>query len=105
MRINALKYRNEDNLDIVVLVDINIHLGKVFWSLADIEYKTTRQKQYRYFSDTFKGGFEYREIAFENRNEYEQKKYIEFIGEDKAKEAIMAAWELIKPNFDYIGRW
>lgn len=100
LRIEALRYRNENNQDIIILVEGLYQRDNMIWSIGDIQYKTSRQRQYRYFSNVIENDYEYLKLAFEQRKEYKQRKYIEFIGEEKAKEAIMAAWKSIKPNFE-----
>lgn len=53
MRIEALKYRTEDNKDIIIIVDFYDSFSKFVWKIADIKYKTSRQRRYNYFSETF----------------------------------------------------
>ena len=39
MRIEALKYRNENNQDIIIIVDFYDLSSKIVWRIADIKYK------------------------------------------------------------------
>ena len=103
MRIEALKYRTEDNNDIVIYVDFSFnYVGKGCWNIAEIKYKTSRQRNYRVFSQTFRDLYEYRRLDYDKRNEYKLKKFEEFVGKEKLQEALMAAWEMIKPDVENI---
>ena len=102
MRIEALKYRNENNQDIIIIVDFYDLSSKIVWRIADIKYKTSRQKIYRYFSETFCEDWDYRKLNCEERITYIMRKYEEFVGRDKIEEAVLKAWELLKPNLNEI---
>ena len=54
MRIEALKYRTEDKNDIIICVDVYDNYGELGWKIADIKYKTSRQRNYRYYSEIFR---------------------------------------------------
>lgn len=102
MSIEALKYRTEDKNDIIICVDFYEDYGKPEWRIADIKYKTSRQKNYKYFSETFRDDWDYRELDAPERRIYAFKKFEEFVGRDKLEEAIIAAWESLRPNLDEI---
>ena len=99
-RIEALKYRTEDKQDIIIIVDFVDNYGEFVWRIADIKYKTSRQREYRYYSTSFRDDYSYRKLDINERKEYIMKKYEEFVGRDKMNEAVMAAWEMIKPNLN-----
>lgn len=100
MRINALQYRTEDKQDIIIQVDFYGEYSKPTWRIAEIKYKTSRQREYRYFTYTFRDDWDYRRLDLDGRKEYAMKKFEEFVGRDKLNEAVMSAWEMIKPNLD-----
>lgn len=102
MRIEALKYRTEDKNDIIIYVEFLLDYSKSEWRIADIKYKSSRQKTYRYYSDTFKDSYNYRLLGMEDRRKYAYEKFEEFVGRDKLEEAIMSAWESFKPNLEEI---
>lgn len=102
MRIEALKYRNEDNQDIIIIVDFYDSFSKTVWKVVDIKYKTSRQKIYRYFSETFCEDYNYRKLNLKEKNLYALHKYYEFVGKEKIEEALLKAWEVIKPDLDKI---
>lgn len=102
MRIDALQYRTEDKQDIIIVVDFYEDYRKPVWRVVEIKYKTSRQREYRYFTYTFRDNWEYRSLDLDERKEYVMKKFEEFVGRDKLNEAVMAAWQMLKPDFDNI---
>ena len=103
MRIEALKYRTEDNNDIIIYVNFREGYGiKDCWTIADIHYKTSKQRNYRVFSHTFRDLYEYRHLDYDKRDEYKIKKFEDFVGKEKLQEALMAAWNLLKPDMENI---
>lgn len=105
MRIDALKYRTEDNQDIIIVVDLQIGYGyqnNNIWQIVDIGYKSSRQRKYTYLSTTIRNRYEYRQLDQKEREQYVKEKYIEFVGEDKLKEAVIEAWKSIKPDLENI---
>lgn len=102
MRIEALKYRTEDNKDIIIIVDFYDSFSKFVWKIADIKYKTSRQRRYNYFSETFCEDYNYRKLNLKEKNLYALHKYYEFVGREKIEEALLKAWEASKPDLDKI---
>jgi hypothetical protein len=102
MRIEALKYRTEDKNDIIICVDFYESYRKPEWRIADIKYKASRQRKYKYFSETFRDDYDYRKLDVPERWIYALKKFEEFVGRDKLEEAIMAAWKSFEPNLEEI---
>ncbi len=103
MRIDALKYRTENNQDIVIVVEFVNGVGYLNcnnWRIADIGYKTSRQRNYRYLNSDIRNNWDYRKLDIEERDDFVLKKYIEFVGEEKLKEAIVAAYKSIEPNLE-----
>ena len=103
MRIDALKYRTEDNQDIIIVVDLQVGYGyqnNNIWQIVDIGYKSSRQRKYTYLSTTIRDRYEYRQLDQKEREKYIKGKYIEFVGEDKLKEAVMTAWKSIQPDLE-----
>lgn len=101
MRIDALKYRTEDKQDIIIVIELMIEYGfqkNNIWRVADIGYKSSRQRKYTYLSTKIRNEYEYRKLNQEERELYIKDKYIQFVGEDKIEEAVMAAWNSIIPN-------
>jgi len=102
MRIEALKYRTDDKQDIIIVVGFYESHMKTVWKIDDIKYKTSRQREYKYYSNTFRDNYEYRRLETEERDNYRMQKYIEFVGKDKLNEAVMAAWQMMKPDLENI---
>lgn len=102
MRIESLKYRTEDKNDVIIIVNFYNDYKNPCWQIADIKYKTSRQREYRYYSYTFRDSWEYRRLDLDERREYALNKYEEFVGKEKLQEAVMIAWEMIKPDINNI---
>ena len=103
MRIDALKYRTEDNKDIIIVVDLRVGYGyrnNNIWQIVDIGYKSSRQRKYTYLSTLIRDRHEYRQLDQKERKQYVKEKYIEFAGENKLKEAVMEAWKSIEPDLE-----
>lgn len=103
MRIDALKYRTEDNRDIIIVIDLQVGYGyqnNNIWRIADIGYKNSRQRKYTYLSTEIRDRYEYRKLDQKEREQYIKEKYIEFVGIDKIEEAVMTAWKSIIPNME-----
>lgn len=103
MRIEALKYRTEDKQDIIIVVDFYENFMHSEWRIADIKHKTSRQREYRYFSSSFRDDWDYRKLDFEERMGYVMKKYEEFVGREKLEEAVEVAWKMLRPDLGKIG--
>lgn len=97
MRIEALKYRTEEKIDIVIIVGLRDVYNNLEWIIEDVKYKTSRQRNYRFYSKKITDSYEYRKTDFEHRYDYMYQQFSEFVGEDKLKEAMFKAWEYIKP--------
>ncbi len=103
MRIDALKYKTESGQDIIIVVDLIIGYGyqnNNIWRVADIGYKSSRQRKYSYLSTEIRDRYEYRKLDQEEREQYVKEKYIEFVGIEKIKEAVLEAWKSIMPNIE-----
>lgn len=70
--------------------------------MADIKYKTKSQRKYVSFLGTFCYNWDYHKLDRDERNQYEMHKYEEFVGREKIEEALLKAWEMVKPNFNEI---
>lgn len=104
MRIEALKYRSDQKLDIIIFVDFNVsseeHMKR--WSIAEIAYKKLLVNRYNFLSDTYRDDDEYYQMTPEERAAYVLNKQIEFVGAEKLKEALLAAWNMVKPDPEQI---
>ena len=104
MGVEALKYRSEQNLDIIIFVDFNVmseeHTKR--WNIAEIAYKKLLVNKYNFLSDTYRDEDDYFQMGPEERTAYVLNKQIEFVGEEKLREALMAAWNMIKPDPDRV---
>lgn len=103
MRIEALKFRNKDNQDIIICIELlTDYFKKCEWRISDIIYKTSRQRKYTSLNDTFRDDYKYRQLDPQAREAFTMSRYIEFVGKEKISEAVIAAWESIKPDIDSI---
>lgn len=102
MRIDALKYRTEDKQDIIIIVQFFENFQYHKWRIADIKYKTSRQREYRCLSASFRDNWDYCRLDPEEKSDYVMKKYEEFVGRDKLEEAVEAAWKSIRPDLGRI---
>ena len=89
MRIEALKYQTDKKEDIIIFVDYNEVYSEgyhVQWSIADI----------------YRDDSEYYILSPDEKTAYALKRQKEFAGEEKLKEALVSAWNIIRPDTDSI---
>lgn len=72
------------------------------WRIDDIRYREFKKRNWKSLEKSFSDSYDYRRLSMDDRRKYEMQKYIEFVGEDKLKEAIIKAWEQIKPDVERI---
>lgn len=105
MRIEALKYQTDKKEDIIIFVDYNEVYSEgyhVQWSIADIAYRRPPSRNYIFLSDTYRDDSEYYILSPEEKTAYALKRQKEFAGEVKLKEALVSAWNIIRPDTDSI---
>jgi hypothetical protein len=105
MRIEALKYQTDKKEDIIIFVDYNEVYSEgyhVQWSIADIAYRRLPSRNYIFLSDTYRDDSEYYILSPEEKTAYALKRQKEFAGEVKLKEALVSAWNIIRPDTDSI---
>lgn len=99
MRIEALKFKNEDKTEITIHVLLCDNYTKnAEWKIDDIWYRPYRKKNWVSFRNEISDSYEYRYLPFEDRTKYLNKKYEEFVGKDMLEKAYIAAWESLKPD-------
>lgn len=105
MRIEALKYQTDKKEDIVIFVDYNEVYGEgyqVAWCIADIAYRKPPSRNYIFLSDTYRDDREFYVLSPEEKIAYALKRQREFAGDVKLEEALIAAWNSIRPDTDGI---
>ena len=105
MRIEALKYQSDKKEDIIIFVDYNEVYSEgyhVQWSIADIAYRRPPSRNYIFLSDTYRDYSEYYILSPDEKTAYALKRQKEFAGEEKLKEALVSAWNIIRPDTDSI---
>lgn len=105
MRIEALKYQTDKKEDIIIFVDYNEVYSEgyhVQWSIADIAYRRPPSRNYIFLSDTYRDDSEYYILSPDEKTAYALKRQKEFAGEEKLKEALVSAWNIIRPDTDSI---
>lgn len=105
MRIEALKYQTDKKEDIIIFVDYNEVYSEEYhvqWSIADIAYRRPPSRNYIFLSDTYRDDSEYYILSPDEKTAYALKRQKEFAGEVKLKEALVSAWNIIRPDTDSI---
>ena len=95
MTIETDEFKKEDGTTCVVRV---IFTDKNEWRIADIKYKEKRQREWRYLEYSFRNLYEYRRLDMEERREYVNKVFTDFIGKERVLWAYKNAWQKIKPK-------
>ena len=101
MRIEALKYRTEDNMDIIIVVDVLDQQSTeqpILFRIGDIRYKNSRKRNYESLMGKIRDDYGYRKLDRSGREKYVMQKFIEFVKEDILKQAIINAYDICKPD-------
>lgn len=102
MFVKALQFQREDKTEIAIWVSFHETLEGITWKIGDVRYKRPRKRKWESLLFHIRSDFEYTGRNTEERQKYEMQKYIDFAGADKLKEAILKAWEQIKPDIGSI---
>lgn len=102
MRIKALQFKKEDKTEVAIYVYFYKSMCDREWRIDDIMYREFRKRNWKSLGNSFRDDYDYRRLSMPDRQKHEIKKYIEFVGEDKLKEAVINAWEQIKPDTEKI---
>ena len=102
MQIKALQFKKEDKTEVAIYIYFYESVSDREWRIDDIRYREFKKRSWKSLEKSFSDTYDYRKLSMDERRKYEMQKYIEFVGEDKLKEAIMNAWEQIKPDVERI---
>lgn len=102
MIIYSPEFRKEDGTRVIVHLYIHEEYGKIKFRIYDIRYCEPRKRTWKSFEASFRDNFDYRQLSRDDRRKYEIEKYISFVGKEKLEEAIMRAWESLKPDVNEI---
>ena len=100
MQIKALQFKKEDKTEVAIYVYFCEGMSDREWRIDDIRYMEFRKRNWISLSKSFADSYDYRRLSMYDRKIYELKKYIDFVGADRLKEAIMNAWEQLKPDVE-----
>lgn len=100
MQIKALQFKKEDKTEVAIYVYFYESVSDREWHIDDIRYREFKRRSWKSLKKSFSDSYDYRRLSMGDRRKYEMQKYIEFVGEDKLKEAIMNAWEQLKPDVE-----
>lgn len=98
MNIESVEFIKEDGTRFRVQLYLFFEYKDIRYRISNIRYCEPRKRTWKSLEVSFRDDWDYRQLDQEDRRKYEVRKYIEFAGKDKLKEAIMSAWENLKPN-------
>lgn len=102
MNIESREFRKQDGTRFRVQLYLYLNYKDIQYRVYDIIYCEQRKRKWKSYRTSFSDRYEYRQLNQDDRMKYEIEKYIEFVGNDKLKEAIISAWEALKPDVDEI---
>lgn len=102
MNIESREFRKEDDTRIKIQLYLFFEYKDIRYRISDIRYCEPRKRIWKSLDASFRDNWEYRKLSQDDRRKYEIEKYVSFAGKDILKEAIMSAWELLKPDVDKI---
>lgn len=98
MRIITKEFKKEDGTKVCIVISGLDNYRGIDWTIADVQYKKPRQRDWRFLSKTYIDNYEYRMLDSNKRKEYENNTFEEFCGKDKIIEAFQYAYESIRPS-------
>ena len=106
MNIESPEFKKEDGTRLRVQLYLYLDYKDIKYRISDTRYCEPRKRTWKSLETSFRDNFDYRQLKQDDRRKYEIKKYVEFVGRDVLKEAIISAWESLKPDVDGIlGRY
>ena len=102
MNIESREFRKEDETRIRIQLYIFFEYNDIRYRISSIRYCEPRKRTWKSLEASFRDKWEHRQLSLNDRRKYEIEKYVEFVGKDMLKEAIMSVWELLKPDVDRI---
>lgn len=102
MNIESREFNKEDGTRVKIQLYLFFEYKDIRYSISDIMYCESRKRTWKSFKASFEDNFDYRQLNQDDRQKYEIEKYVAFVGKEMLKEAIMSAWELLKPDADRI---
>lgn len=101
MTIESQEFKKKDGTKIKIQLYL-FEYGEIKYRIFDIRYCEPRKRTWKSLEASFRDNFDYRQLNQDDRRKYEIEKYVAFVGDDILKEAIMSAWESLKPDIDRI---
>ena len=98
MNIESVEFRKEDGTRFRVRLYLFFEYKDIRYRISDIRYCEPGKRTWKSLEGSFQDNWDYRKLDQESREKYEIEKYIEFAGKDKLEEAVMSAWESLKPD-------
>ncbi len=102
MDIESPEFRMEDGTRARVQLYLFFNYKDIRYRISDIRYCEPRKRTWKSLEASFRDNFDYRQLNQDERRKYEIEKYVAFVGKEKLEEAIMQAWQSLKPNMDEV---
>lgn len=102
MNIESPEFRMEDGTRARVQLHLFFDYKDIRYRISDIRYCEPRKRTWKSLEASFRDNFDYRHLNQDERRKYEIEKYVAFFGKERLKEAIMKAWQALKPNIDEV---
>lgn len=102
MNIKSIEFRKEDGTRVRIQLYLFFDYKNIRYRISDIQYYEPRKRTWKSLEASFRDNFSYRKLNQDERRKYKIEKYIAFVGKDMLKEAIMSAWENLKPDMKEI---
>lgn len=102
MNIESPEFKKDDRTRFVVRLYLYLDCKNIKYRIYDIMYCEHRKRTWKSLESSFRDSWDYRQLDQKERRIYEIRKYIEFVGKEKLEEAIIQAWENMKPNIEEI---
>lgn len=103
MRLTALEFKNNNSdtiyIDVDIVCDYRTKCSELF-KIADIRIKPYRKQKWISVTTITSDDYLYRSLSYDEQPKYLTNKYLEYATKEQLKQAILNAYEEIKPDID-----
>ena len=90
---------NKNSYYLIVKMEKN-YSDDIKWAVYDIMHRPFKAKSWHSLKSKIEDDYDYRCLNVDQRIVEKQRRFLEFVGEDRIKEAFEYAWNVLKPNFE-----
>ncbi len=104
MRVEALTFLNDSKETITIVVEtLDSYSSKgLIFRIADVLVKPFRKQKQLSISHQISDDYKFRNTEYSERDKYKLDEYLKYCTKEQMQEALIKAWESIKPDVNNI---